>query len=148
MTLEEVTNFLEEYIDQLEDQGITPTAEDIKRKLVEISQVHNNTPKEHFEGYSSAEMRMIMNCTFDESSPILFNRLTSPEYAQIPILRQIKRVAEIVSANSQIKLTAAGYLPLRIVKELYPLGSPDIMIEMELSKLSRKPTACLFIWQE
>jgi hypothetical protein len=135
---QEATKYLQEYIDRMQANGITPAKEDLNRKMGEFFRVQNNSPKAEFEGYSSLEMHKILHFTFDSDSPIRFNPLSSQEYAQILILCQIKRLAEIIAQNAQIKLTAVGYLPIKIVQELYPLGAPDEMIENGILKLGKE----------
>lgn len=135
---QEAAKHLQEYIDRMQAKGITPTIEDLNREMGELFRAQNNMPRVDFEGYSSLEMHKILHFTFDKDSPIQFNTITLEEYSQIPILRQIKRLAEILSRNGQIKLTAAGYLPIKIVQELYPLGAPDEVIENSISKLSKE----------
>ena len=129
---------LQQYVDQMQAKGISLTLDDINQKMQEIKQIHNNAFREDFEGYSSLEMHLILHFTFDKNSPIQLNVLTPQEYAQIPIMNQIKHLTEIVSQNGQIKLTSAGYLPVKVVKDLYPLGLPDEMIESGIIKLYRE----------
>lgn len=135
---QEATKYLQEYIDRMQAKGITPTMEELNRKIGEFFRAQNNTPRADFEGYSPLEMRKILHFTFDNDSPLQFSQLTAQEYAQIPVLRQIKRLTEIISQMGQIKLTAAGYLPIKIVQKLYPLGVPDDMIENGISKLGKE----------
>lgn len=82
-------------------------------------------------------MSNILNYTFDSDSPIQFNNLTSDEYNQMPLLRQVKHLLQIL-VEHDVKLTTAGYLPPRIVKELYPLGIGDSLIDSGSSKLSKE----------
>jgi len=135
---QEVTKQLQEYIDRMQAKGITPTMEDLNRKMGEFFRTQNNTPRADFEGYSSLEMHKILHFTFDGDSPIQFSKLVPQDYEQIPILRQVKRLTEIIAQNGQIKLTAAGYLPVKVVQELYPLGAPDNLIESGVAKLGKE----------
>ena len=135
---QEATKLLQEYIDRMQDKGITPTMEDLNGKLGEIFHEQNNAPRADFEGYSSLEMHNILHFTFDKDSPIQLNVLTPQEYAQIPIIRLVKRLTEIISQSGKIKLTAAGFLPVKIVQELYPFGAPDELIESSLAKLAKE----------
>lgn len=132
------TKFLQEYIDRMQAKGITPTIEDLNRKMAEFSRLHNNTSRPDFEGYSSFEMHKLLYAPFDHESPIQFNSLTSQACSNIPIVRQVKRLAEIISIHGQIKLTPAGYLPVKVVHELYLLGRPDEMIEHKILKLTKE----------
>lgn len=135
---EDATKLLQEYINIMQANGLTPTMEELNIKMREIIQLQNNAPKKDFEGYSPIEMDMIINYTFNSKSPIQLNTLAPQEYDQIPILRQIKRLVDIISRDGKIKLTTAGYLPVKIVKELYLLGIPDEMIESGITKLYRE----------
>jgi hypothetical protein len=135
---QEATKYLQEYVNLMLANGIRPTMEDINRIMGEFFSGQNNAPKAAFEGYSPLEMHKMLHCAFDPESPIRFNPLSAQEYAQIPILCQVKRLAEIIVRNGPIKLTATGSLPLKIVQELYPLGTPDELIEYGISKLYKE----------
>lgn len=91
-----------------------------------------------FEGYSPAEMHMILYSTFEEGSPIQLQKLSEVEYNQIPILRQVRHLALALLKYGDIKLTTVGNLPLRIVAEMYPLGVSDWWIEFNHNKLIRE----------
>ncbi len=70
---------------------------------------------------------------------ILIKRnLSESVLSQIPILRQIRRLMDIINENDGIKMTETGNLPTRIVKELYPLGVPDWFVEFGYSKVYRE----------
>lgn len=99
---QEANKHLQEYIDRMQAKGITPTMEDLNRKMGEFMHLQNNVPREDFEGYSSFEMHKIVHFTFDKDSPIQFNLLNSQEYSQIPILRQVKRLMEIISEKNRL----------------------------------------------
>jgi len=134
----EITKYLQGYIDRMQAKGITPTIDELNRKAGEFVHAQNNAPRAGFEGYSSLEMHKLLHFPFDRDSPVGFNPLSPEECLQVPVFRQVKRLLEIISENGQVKLTSAGYLPVKIVQELYPLGSPDKMIENGVIKLNRE----------
>lgn len=70
----------------------------------------------------------------------LYFRENLPEsvLGQIPILHQTRRLLEIIYANGGIKMTPAGYLPVKIVQELYPLGVPEYWYEIGYYKSLRE----------
>jgi len=72
-----------------------------------------------FEGYSPKEMDTILYDTFGKNSTIQINKLSESEYAEIPILNQIKYLATLIGEKGELKLTTAGYLPPKIVKDVY-----------------------------
>lgn len=55
--------------------------------------------------------------------------------SQIPILRQIRHLLEIVNDADGIKMTKVGNFPVKIVQELYPLGVPDRFVESGYSRV-------------
>lgn len=141
---QDITKQLQEYIDTMQAIGKTPTMEELNLKMRELSRVQNNTSRSDFEGYSPFEMHRILHATFDKDSPIQLSQLSPLVCSQIPIFRQIKRLTEIIFINGKIKLTPAGYLPVKVVQELYTLGAPDDMIERKIIKLA-KEAECLSV---
>ena len=57
----------------------------------------------------------------------------SDDFLQSPLVRQYMRLLEL--CRKGIKLTPSGFLPNKVVKEIYPLGPKDPFTEMALSKL-------------
>ena len=99
----------------------------------------NNRPVPKFEGYSPAEMQHILYDTFGEKSPIKLKKLTGDDYKQIPILNQIKYLAEIISRTGEVKLTKLGFLPSKVVTELYDQGfMKEYQFERGISKLYKE----------
>ncbi|MEG1726228.1 MAG: hypothetical protein RR313_12630, partial [Anaerovoracaceae bacterium] len=112
--------------------------EELNAYIADYMEIYNNRPRDNFEGYSSMEMHRILDYTFEDSSPIKLHKLSDEEYAKIPILRQIKHLIQIIQKEGRIKLTTIGNLPTRVVKELYPLGVGDRLIDSGISKLSKE----------
>lgn len=54
-------------------------------------------------------------------------------YLQMPLVRLFTRILEL--CKDGLKLTSSGYLPNKIVAEVYPLGPKDFWIENGYSKL-------------
>ncbi len=133
----EIERYIQEYVDKMQAKGITPTLQQINEHLAGFMHDVNNRPKENFEGYSSREMSKILDYTFDSDSPVQFKTLTSEEYTQMPLFRQVKCLLQTV-VEHEVKLTTAGYMPPRIVKELYPLGIGETLIDEGLAKLSKE----------
>lgn len=66
-------------------------------------------------------------------------KLTDTEYKQIPIFNQIKYLAELISEKGELKLTAKGFLPTKIVADIYAKGFlKDEFIESGLMKLYKE----------
>jgi len=70
------------------------------------------------EGYSMDEIYDIVSSTFVEEFPIVIKKLDESYLQQIPILKQIQYLMEIIQKNEEIKLTVKGNLPRKLIKEL------------------------------
>ncbi len=115
------------------------TFDEIQGYVNGFMQEQNNRPVPEFEGYSPSEMQHILYDTFGEKSPIKMNKLNNDEYKLIPILNQIKYLASIISHAEELKLTKLGFLPTKVVKELYDQGFiKEYFIESGISKLNRE----------
>jgi len=87
--------------------------------IQKIREEYNKQGIPEFEGYSPLEMRYILYDTFGEMSPIELLELSQADYQKIPILKQIKYLLEIISNHGELKLTAKGFLPTKIVADIY-----------------------------
>jgi hypothetical protein len=111
----------------------------IKKHIDQFMHEQNNRSIAEFEGYSPNEMHNILNFPFESSSPLSLQKLSEADYKKIPMLNQIKYLLNLVRENKEIKLTAKGFLPTKIVKELYDqkyLADEDI--EWKISKLYKE----------
>lgn len=62
----------------------------------------------------------------DKLSPLYVKDAPKEVFDEVPVLRQVRRLLEIIRENGgQLKLTARGNLPSAIVKELYEIGVHD-----------------------
>lgn len=113
--------------------------DELEKHFEKIIRDQNNQGLSDFEGYSPAEMQYILYDTFGERSPIQLLELTQSDYKQIPILNQIKYLLQIIEDCTELKLTNKGFLPTKIVAEIYRQGFiKDEHIESGLSKLYKE----------
>lgn len=113
--------------------------EDIQKQLNKVMQEENNRANPKFEGYSPYEMHQILHFTFGAESPIQLQKLSDQDYQKIPILNLIKFLAELIRKNGEIKLTAKGYLPTKVVADIYAQGFiQEHYIETGLVKLYKE----------
>ncbi|MBN2166121.1 MAG: hypothetical protein JW717_07590 [Marinilabiliaceae bacterium] len=82
----------------------------------------NNRFISEFEGYSPFEMHNILHFTFESNSPIILQKLDESDYTECPFFNLIKYYLDLVKKTREIKLTAKGFLPTKIVHELYNKG--------------------------
>ena len=72
-------------------------------------------------GLSPDEMYRMLYIPFEKGCLVQLRTLTDSQVEQIPIMRQVLRLMTFLSA-SELKLTEKGYIPPKIVEELYLLG--------------------------
>lgn len=96
--------------------------EELQSHFDKLMHQQNNQGIADFEGYSPYEMTQILYSTFEPESPIKLQKLSSPDYQKIPILNQVKYLANIIDKTGEIKLTKRGYLPRKIVSDIYQQG--------------------------
>ena len=72
--------------------------------------------------FSPNQMHKMLYCPFEEGCPVQLRRLSDEQIRQIPYMRQVLHLMTLLSSG-ELKLTAKGYLPPKIVDELYHMGS-------------------------
>jgi len=97
----------------------------------------NNIPIEDFEGFSSSDMHYLIYNTFSPDSPLQIKKnIPDNILDQIPLFLQIEFLLSKINDLVELKLTAKGFLPTTIVKEIYDLGLiKDDEIEIGITKL-------------
>ena len=112
---------------------------DIQRHIDLAMKEQNNRSIPEFEGYSPFEMHKILHFTFAIDSPLKLQKLSDADYKKIPILNQIKYLTDLIAKNGEIKLTNKGFLPTKIVSDLYSQGFlKEDHIEQGISKLYKE----------
>lgn len=108
----------------------------LEKYVKEIVDKKNSAPVKDFENYSPNEMQLILYDFFSARSIVQFNKLESSKYLEIPLLNQILFLSKIIIENKELKLTATGKLPTKIVSKIYQQGYlKDYAIENGISKL-------------
>lgn len=112
---------------------------DIQKHIDQVMNEQNNKPIPEFEGYSPFEMHKILHFTFAIDIPLKLQKLSDADYQRIPILNQIRYLADLIKKNGEIKLTNKGFLPTKIVSDLYSRGFlKEEHIEKGISKLYKE----------
>ena len=118
----EITRRLQDWIEQMERSGKHVNLDDINCYLGEIMHAQNAAPKQDFNGFSSEQMHQMLNRPLEAGCPVQLRRLTEEQIERIPVMRQTLHLMNTLS-ESEMKLTAQGYIPPKMVAELYELGS-------------------------
>ncbi|MDD2622043.1 MAG: hypothetical protein WC142_03260 [Bacteroidales bacterium] len=109
--------------------------ENIEKTILRI----NHKPTSDFEGLSPFEMDKLLYDTFGQESPVKLLKLKDETYTNIPILNQMLFFGDILKKEGELKLTNKGYLPTRIVADLYYNGFlKDVIIETGIHKLYKE----------
>lgn len=100
---------------------------------------YNQRGMDDFEGYSPEEMNYILYDPFGEKSPIELVRMPGEYYEKIPMLNQVKYLTSVVASGNGLKLTKLGFLPVKVVADIYSQGFlKDELIESGISKLYKE----------
>jgi hypothetical protein len=92
-----------------------------------------------FEGYSPYNMHQLLYFPFEDESPLKLQKLTEAEYRNIPIFNQVKYLANVLAEHKELKLTKLGFLPVKVVADIYSQGfMKDKHIESGISKLYKE----------
>jgi len=133
---EDVKKYIDEYASL--NGGELPTLVELNKYINDHVENKNNHPLSNFDGYSSSDMFVIIHGLWGDASPIKLKTLSEKEFGRIPLLCQIRQLMAIIKKDGKIKHTSIGNLPVKVVKELYPLGVNEWMIEAGHSKLSKE----------
>lgn len=113
--------------------------EDIQKELDSIMIEQNSRMIPKFEGYSPSDMHHILYFTFGKDSPIKLNQLNDSDYQSIPIFNLIRYLLQLIDQVGEIKLTKLGYLPTKVVSEIYHQGFlTERRFEIGFSKLYKE----------
>ncbi|WP_458627069.1 hypothetical protein [Winogradskyella sp. PC D3.3] len=113
--------------------------DNIEKYVIEAINKKNDEPVADFEGYSPTEMQFILYHTLDAKSPVQLLNTNPNTYQDIPIFNQVKFLFNLINEQKELKLTNKGFLPTKIVAELYKKGYlKDYFIEKGISKLYKE----------
>ncbi len=107
-----------------------------------IEQILHNINKKgisDFEGYSPDEMHIILYDTFGENSPIKLLHLSDSDFDTVPLFNMIKYLLQIIEREGELRLTAKGFLPTKVVAEIYNKKFiTEEIIELGIGKLYKE----------
>ncbi len=96
--------------------------EDLQKHIDQVMNEQNNSAIPDFEGYSPFEMHHILHFPFEADSPIILQRQADSDYLKCPMFNLVKYFLDLVKNKGEIKLTAKGFLPTKIVQDIYNQG--------------------------
>ncbi len=102
----------------------------------------DSRPPSEFEGLHPPQMYFLVDKPFRFENPIQFKELSEADYDQIPILNQVRYLAQKIAKEGEIKLTSKGFLPVKLVAEVYHQGFiKEEDIENGITKLYNETSA-------
>ena len=120
----EITEQLQAFIDEQAKRGQTPSMEELNIFVQKRANEQNTKPQDNFNGFTSSQMHYLINKPFEEGCPIQLSMLNDEVIEEIPFMRQALHLMRLLKQN-ELKLTAQGYIPPKIVSELYEMGVQD-----------------------
>lgn len=72
--------------------------------------------------FSPQQKHLMLYELFEEGCPVQICTLSDVQMGKIPYMRQVLHLMTLLSSG-ELKLTASGYLPPKIVEELYQMGT-------------------------
>lgn len=112
---------------------------EIQKHIDKVMNEQNNKGIPEFEGYSPEEMHHLLHFPFESKSPFGLKKLSENDYEKIPMLKQVKYFLNLIRENKELKLTAKGFLPTKIVKDLYNQGYlEEFHLQSGMSKLYKE----------
>lgn len=95
---------------------------DIQKHIDQVMNEQNNRVIQEFEGYSPFEMHHILHFTFEPNSPIILQKLSDSDFLKCPMFNLVKYYLDLFKSKGEFKLTSKGFLPTKIVQEIYNQG--------------------------
>ena len=102
----------------------------------------NEQAMQAFEGYTPLDMDALLYRLFQPDCPVQLGPLTEEEVAQVPMFQLVKHLMKAIETSGELKLTATGALPVKLVKDLYEKGFiEEELIAKGIGKLAREQDA-------
>lgn len=117
-----ITAQLQAWINQMQSAGKVVDIDALNHHLAEMMTVQNSTPIDRFNGFTSEQMHQMIYSPLEKGCPVQLRTLTDSQLNDIPLMRQVLHLMDILD-KSELKLTAKGYIPPKIVEELYQMGT-------------------------
>jgi hypothetical protein len=112
---------------------------ELNDSLGNLMNEQNNRMMPDFEGYSPYEMHQILHFTFGLNSPMHLQTIPAEDYKRIPVVNLVRYLTSLIADQGELKLTARGYLPVKVVADIYSQGFyKDEYIESGLIKLYKE----------
>ncbi len=118
------------------DQAWKVFKEQVRREM----EGNNASPVADFEGLSPNEMSQLLYRPLEEGSPVQYeSAVTNETLGKLPFFRLFRIYLEQIDKEGELKLTARGNLPRKLVRGLYETKLiPEDVIESGIVKLNKE----------
>ncbi|MBV7270733.1 hypothetical protein [Winogradskyella luteola] len=93
-----------------------------KKQVEAFINGYNEHVNDEFDGLVPAQMHTLLYDTFGERSILKLKKLSETQYGTVPILNQVKYLANSILNKKEVTLTKTGALPTKIVFDVYENG--------------------------
>ena len=124
----DISNELSAWLSSEKQAGRLVDKHRLEEHIQQLIHRHNTTPHSHFNGLTPKEMYGIVYTPFSEQCVVQLKVLEKDQYDRIPLVRQTLYLLKKLGEN-ELKLTKLGWLPSKIVAEVYQLGQPEWVVE-------------------
>lgn len=115
--IDEITALIQREVDKLDH---TPTLDELNQITQKVMDRENKKPLPDAEGLSPEEMTRLLYRLFEENCPVRLNQNIQDQHAALsPMMLLCQALMKVLDENKAVKLTATGYLPLKVVRFLY-----------------------------
>ena len=94
-------------------------------------------------GFTPEEMYRMLYTPFEIGCPVQLRTLIDEQVEQIPFMHQVLHLMNMLSAG-ELKLTAKGYIPPKIVEDLYLMGTRSWNTDWFKQKSEPKGSPCIY----
>jgi hypothetical protein len=119
---------------------------ELNRQLEAQRQLQNNSPIDDFDGLSASEFHNLFYNPYSKNSIVYIQDDISKEtLRQVPLFNIALDLINIINRDNFIKLTPKGFLPKKVLLELYePRHITDFFVENGFSKVHRETDFIFF----
>lgn len=111
----------------------------LNKHMKKVMDERNRQGIPEFEGYSPDEMNTILYFLFEDNCPMKIRKIDSSLFSSIPIFNSVKFLLNYLHEKNEVKLTAKGFIPTKLVAEIYAQKYYlDSHIELGITKLYKE----------
>ena len=113
--------------------------EEANKIAKQLMQNQNNSSLDDFQGLSPFQMHHLIHDPLHPDSTLKIKELSEEQLEKIPMFCQVRFLAQLIADSKGLKLTKSGFLPMKVVKEVYDQGYiKEYFVEQGIQKRMRE----------